>query len=192
MNIVLNNVRLSYPQLFKPKAFNPADEPTYGAVFLMDKEDNAEDIEKYRKGVKAVATAHWGEEIPPGVKFSLRDGSEREGSDGYGKHMMFLSAGNRKAVPIVDLNPNIVLTESDGRPYAGCYVNASIRLWVQDNTWGKRVNSQLQAVQFAMDGDPFGAVPVDPANTFKNNASTAAADFPGSSENKPKQSLDFL
>jgi tripartite-type tricarboxylate transporter receptor subunit TctC len=48
-----------------------------------------------------------------------------------------------------------VLTEDDNKPFAGCYVNATIRLWAQDNQYGKRINAQLRAVQYVKDGAAF-------------------------------------
>jgi hypothetical protein len=48
------------------------------------------------------------------------------------------------------------LTASDGKPYAGCFVNAVVELWAQDNQYGKRINASLGGVQFAADGDAFG------------------------------------
>ena len=45
--------------------------------------------------------------------------------------------------------------EPSGRPYAGCYVNAVLEFWAQDNKFGKRVNATLMGVQFFRDGDAF-------------------------------------
>ena len=39
--------------------------------------------------------------------------------------------------------------------YGGCYVNASIDLWVMDNSYGKSTRI-LNAIQFVKDGEPFG------------------------------------
>ena len=50
--------------------------------------------------------------------------------------------------------------------YAGCYVNAVIELWFQNNGFGKRVNANLLGVQFFKDGEPFG-----------DNAGASADDF---------------
>ena len=49
------------------------------------------------------------------------------------------------------------LTEADGLVYSGCYVNARVELWVQDNANGKRINAKLLGIQFVRDGDAFGA-----------------------------------
>jgi len=41
-------------------------------------------------------------------------------------------------------------------------------LWAQNNQYGKRINAQLDGVQFVRDGDPFGdgAVGVDAFDVF--------------------------
>ena len=67
----------------------------------------------------------------------------------------------------------------DGRPYGGCYVNATVRLWAQDGVknpkWGKRVNAQLRAVQFWAEGEPFGESSVDAADEFDEGEDEAPA-----------------
>lgn len=40
--------------------------------------------------------------------------------------------------------------------YPGCYVDIIIRLWKQDNKFGKRVNANLVSVVFRDDGDELG------------------------------------
>lgn len=168
MNIQLNNVRLSFPALFKAKAFQKDQEPKFSATVLLEKEANAKQIEKIRAGIKAVAEEKWGAgKVPKAMKPCLHDGAEKEELEGYGSGVMFLSASNAKRIPVVnrDLTP---LTEDDGKPYAGSYVNVSIRLWAQDNEYGKRVNAQLRAVQFVMDGEAFGDKPADPTKEFSN------------------------
>jgi hypothetical protein len=57
--------------------------------------------------------------------------------------------------PLVIDKDKSPLTEQDGKPYAGCFVNASVELWPQDNNYGKRVNASLRGVQFFRDGDAF-------------------------------------
>jgi hypothetical protein len=68
------------------------------------------------------------------------------------------------------------LTEADGKPYAGCYVNASIELWAQDNNYGKRVNASLGGVQFARDGDAFAGGGAASEDEFDDLTAGANAD----------------
>ena len=165
----LTNVRLSFPQLFRPKSWQQGQEPSYSANFILSKTDDAEQILAIRQKMTELARERWGAAIPKGIKLCLRDGGE-EGKtdvDGYGPTVMFLSTSSRKKIPLVDRNL-APLTEDDGKLYAGCYVNASMRFWVQDNEFGKRVNAQLNAVQFALDGEAFGEAPVKVEEVFDN------------------------
>jgi len=51
--------------------------------------------------------------------------------------------------------------------YSGCYARAYIQVWLQDNSFGKRVNIKLLAVKFVNDGDSLGgSVPVNPTGCF--------------------------
>ena len=57
---------------------------------------------------------------------------------------------------MLDANRN-PLVEADGRPYSGCYVNATVELWAQQNTTGRGMRAELLGVQFLRDGDAFAA-----------------------------------
>ncbi len=176
MQIKLTNVRLSFPNLFVAKAINDG-EPKFGCSLLLDKEGDAAQIDAIRRAMLAVCVEKWGsaEKIPKGLKKCLHEGSEKD-YDGYGAHNMFVSTTATIRPSVIDRNRS-PLTADDGRPYAGCFVNAVIRLWVQDNQWGKRVNAQLQGVQFAADGEAFGAAPFDASAHF--DAIEPAADQDG-------------
>ena len=165
--IILQTVRLSFPQLWRAKAFKPTDEPSFSASFIMDKEADAEQILDMRKLMTKVAHDKWGPTIPKGVKLCLRDGAEpgKEDVDGYGPTIMFVSSSSKKKIPLVDEDV-APLSEDSGKPYAGCYVNASLRVWAQDNDYGKRVNAQLLAIQFVLDGEAFGEARIDVNEEF--------------------------
>lgn len=70
-----------------------------------------------------------------------------------------------------------ILTEQDGRPYGGCYVNLSIDVWAQDNSFGRRVNASLKGVQFHDDGDAFGGGSPASGNDFDSATVAAGADL---------------
>jgi len=166
--ILLKNVRLSYPKIFKPAPFgDEGGDPFYSANFILDKKTNADAIKAVEARIDALKKEKWKGKPPGGIKPCLRDGSERDGSDGYGDGVMFLSASSKQ-----DRKPRVVnkafepLTAEDGKPYAGCYVHASVRLWAMDNKFGKRINAELRVVIFHADGEPFGAAPVDAESEF--------------------------
>lgn len=176
----IKHARLSFPALFHPKAMEGQgqDQAKFSCALILDKRESAATIKEISDIILAVGREKWGgggKAVPwKQIKVCLRDGSEKEGVDGYGPGVKFLSASSRNRVPIVDTDPSCPLVESDGRPYAGCIVNAVVRFWAQDNQFGKRVNAQLQAVQFVDDGDAFGDKPIDPSAVFSAEGSAAS------------------
>ena len=161
--------RLSFPALFEPKSFVGADgkasKPAFSATFILDKAKNAEDIAAIKAGIEKVIKAQWPTKRPQLRGVCLRDGAEKSETDGYGPGIMFIAARGNKRPGVVDRNL-APLTAEDGKPYAGCYVYGTIRLWAQDNAWGKRVNASLRNIQFVRDGEPFGEKPTAPEEEF--------------------------
>ena len=148
--IKLKNVRLSFASLFKKATFG-GEETKYEGTFLIDKETQADQIAEINPAIGAMMKEKKAKLSPDRICF--KDGDEID-YDGYAGHMS-IKASNAKRPIVIDRDKS-PLTEDDGRPYSGCYVNAVLELWYQDNTWGKRVNANLLAVQFAKDGEPFG------------------------------------
>jgi hypothetical protein len=160
--IQLKDVRLSFPALFRPKAFADGGEPSYQASFLIDPETKAGKLmcDLIEDTIDDVKDAKWAKN-PPKIKSDkqpFHDGEDYQ-YDGY-EGMMVLSARNQKKPRILDRDKTD-LDESDGRPYAGCYVDAIVRIWAQDNQYGKRINCSLEAIRYRRDGEAFGAAPVD-------------------------------
>ncbi len=162
--IKLPNVRLSFPHLFQPHAMEEGQEPKYSAAFILDNEKHAALIKQIEKTIERLALDYWKKKVP--FKPCLRDGNEKADKEGYGDGVSFISASRKTRPAVVDRQVN-PLTEEDGVIYAGCYVNATIRLWVMDNKFGKRVNAELRAVQFLKDGESFGAGPVKAEDEFE-------------------------
>ena len=183
VTVRLRNVRLSFPALWEARSFEEGGAKSFQATFLMDKpsgKDKEENAKLVLEGVAMVVKSGLKAKHPGKDKVAIRSGEEKgeRGIDGYSADMCYVSSNSKKKVPVVDrdLTP---LDESDGKPYAGCYVNATIRLWAQDNKYGKRVNAQLRAIQFVADGEPFGEGSVDAAEEF----SAEDGDGEGSEEN---------
>lgn len=161
-NIIPVTGRLSYPHLFEAKAVKGSTKAKFSCSFLMDKKLDAAAIKKLEDRIKVLLSEAplKGHKLPPD-KICLKDGSLKDGTDGYGPGVMFVSASSEKRPVVVDRD-NTPLTSADNRPYGGCYVDGSIRLWPQNNEYGKRVNAELRIVRFLKDGEPFGGgTPVD-------------------------------
>lgn len=177
--IMLPDVRLSFPGLWKAEAFKPGDDPKYKATFLVPK-DSA-----IVKTVEAKIMAVLKEKYPQKAeallksirnnpnKFCWQDGDTKS-YDGY-EGMMALSAKSTARPTVIDQYRN-PLAESDGKPYAGCYVNGSIDFFVYDSS-GVGVSASLRGVQFWRDGDSFGGGRPADADEFGVAEGSDAGDF---------------
>ena len=156
MKIRINDVILSYPVLFEPKAFKAEDTPAYSAAFLM--EPDHEDVANVKKAMQAAAKEKWGEKAPTilkslvaGGRICLRSGDEKSDSAGY-EGKVFIASRNAIRPTVLDRDKS-PLTAADGKIYAGCRVNAVLDIWAMDNKWGKRICASLLGVQFFEDGE---------------------------------------
>lgn len=173
--LILQNVRLAFPQLFK------ADDKfgKYGTQLIIEKgsanakkiDDAIEQAAKEKWGAKAETTL---KAIKAGGKICFTDGDAKADYEGFEGNMS-LSTGN-SARPTVVNKDKTPLTEADGVIYAGCYVNAIVDIWAQDNSYGKRINASLRGVQFAKDGDQFGGGGVAKDSDFEDISEGADAE----------------
>lgn len=109
----------------------------------------------------------------------LHDGNRKK-YEGYAGHW-YLSARNKMQPLVVGRDPFIrdadgkpvidgvngplpnLVTEQSGIIYSGCYVNANVDIWAQDNSFGQRICASLKGVQFKRNGDAFvGGPPASP------------------------------
>jgi hypothetical protein len=163
--IQLKGVRLSFPSIFQKEVFE-GKEGKYAATFLIPKDDV-----KTKKKLDHMIAAKLAKAAAAGIKIKksnvcLKDGDESE-YGGYEDHWS-LKASNKKRPTVIDRNKE-PLTEEDEKLYAGCYVNAIIDFWIQDNKFGKKLNANLYGIQFAEDGEPLGAGPVDVTDEFDSS-----------------------
>jgi len=168
MKVKMHNVRLSFPSLFATEKFGGEDTGKFAATFLLDKTDHADLIKEIQAAMQSVADEKLKGKLPPADKLCLKDGDETDREEMAGK--MTIKASGKKRPLVIDRDKT-PLNEEDGKPYAGCYVNAIIHVWAQSNEYGKRVNAQLNGVQFFGDGEPFGSpgIAVDEFDHFDDD-----------------------
>lgn len=161
--ILIKNVRLSYPHLFKAWAKNPDKEtPKYSGRFLMDKDTHAADIKALGAHIGRLMQEHFKGRIPADKLF-MRDGKDTAKPE---QENSWLIAASESRRPDVINRDKSRLNEEDDIVYAGCFVNVLIRPWAQSNIHGKRLNANLLAVQFVRDGERFGAERPDAQEAF--------------------------
>lgn len=158
MKLKLENVRLAFPVLFEPKTVNGEGKPAFSAALLIDPADAQ--VKAINAAIDQIAKEKWGAKVEAVLKtlratdkVALHDGDLKSSYDGFPGNL-YVSARSTTRPLVIDKDKS-PLTEQDGKPYAGCFVNASIELWAQDNNYGKRVNASLRGVQFLRDGDAF-------------------------------------
>ena len=176
--IKLPRVRLSFAELFRAKAFQEGQTPYYKATFLLDPSNaaHAKAISQLSAEVKKLAAeAFNGEKLSPD-RICIVDGNTKK-YDGWAG-MIAISTSNKVRPVVVDRARNPVAEGDTESPYSGCYVNASITLWAQNNKFGKRTNANLRGVQFVDDGEAFGIAPVDADEEFEMLEDAAAPAAP--------------
>lgn len=184
--IRLNNVRLSFPELFEAKAFEEGGKKEFSASFLMAKDHPA--VAELRAAFAKIASDKWGEKAVATLQNLFRDerlclhDGDRKDYEGYAGNY-FLRANNGVRPLVIDGQKN-PLTAADGKIYSGCYVNATISLWAQDNKWGKRINANLRGVQFYKDGEAFSGGGTASVDEF-------AAEEPAADVNSGLNNLGF-
>ena len=159
MKIKLQNVRLSFPGLFKAEPFQAGDEPKYKATFLIEK--GSDNDKRVQAAISEAAALKWTPGKAPKILDSIRGNSNRFGYqdgntksyDGY-EDMMALTAKSTTRPLVIDRDKSPV-TEADGIVYAGCYVNASVEVFGYDKP-GLGISFSLGGVQFVKKGDAFG------------------------------------
>lgn len=165
----LDDSRIAFPALFVAEQVGGQGKPAFSATFLLTPEHPA--IALVKEAIKKVAVDKWGDEagavlqqLVAGDRVCLRNGNTKANYDGFAGNMFVAARGYVRPLVInADKSP---LTESDGKPYSGCYVNAQISIWAQANQYGKRINAQLGGVQFLRDGESFGGGRVSDVSEF--------------------------
>jgi hypothetical protein len=164
--IILNNVRLSFPDLFEPKKFEDSGKARYSATFLV--EPGSENEKRILAEIERVAKAKWPKDAEKiedwrsnPQKFCFWPGRLKK-YDGY-EGMMALAAHRypeQGAPGVFDSKgvngkPN-KLEKDSGKPYGGCYVNAKVEIWAQEGKY-EGIRCTLVSVQFFRDGDAFSS-----------------------------------
>lgn len=179
-NLLLENVRASYFYGHQPYIGDDPTKPNYGTHLLFTETHPAYALVKAAQ--RKAAVAFWGEEADAVMaqlankdRLALHNGSlSKPGNDAY-KGMFYVSANSgKKRFTIVDAD-RTPLVESSGRPYSGCYVNAIIQIWCQQNKFGRGVNAQICGVQFLKHGDAFGGGRIAAPEEFSVQASSTDA-----------------
>lgn len=161
-------VRLAFPALWtptsmKPTKDNPNPKKQFSSTFLVEKGSKMAKL--IEETIEKVAQEKWkkdGKEIVESVKNNAQkscwidgDGIDKRKLDGYPGHFA-LTAKNDRRPTVLARDGQQVSEQDDGAPYAGCYVNAQVEIWAQDNAHGRAIRCSLLGVVYNAKGDAFG------------------------------------
>lgn len=159
--VKLTGVRLSFPRLFVAESFPGAEAKRYGASFLIEK-GSAND-KAVEAAIAEEAKAKFGKTWEKRLKavqgntnkYCYRDGDLGKYDAEEGHNVLSTNRKESDGRPLVVDRNRAPLQASDGKPYAGCYVNATVEVWAQDGQY-EGIRCTLLGVQFDRDGDSFG------------------------------------
>jgi len=163
MEIIIKNVRLSYPTLFTAKEFKAGDgKPRWSAAFII--EPGSDNDKHIRAAIEAEAKAVWGVKSAAMLKsvtgqsnkYCYTDGNTKANEE-Y-KDMMVLATHRSAKLtrPMIIDRDKSPLTSEDKKPYGGCYVNAKVEIYCQTGE-NAGVRASFSVIQFFKDGDAFSA-----------------------------------
>ncbi|MEI6282946.1 MAG: ssDNA-binding protein [Alphaproteobacteria bacterium] len=171
--LLIKNVRLAFPALFQPQAFGDG-EPAYSAKFIIDPKSPEAGL--VRDALTVAATEKWGAKAEAVLKSLKADkkvcfveapylNKNGDAYDGF-EDKFYLSSRNSDLKPSTFSASGQPVSAEDGVIYSGCFVDASVEIYAQDNKWGRRINCSLRGVRFANPGNSFGGGTVASASEF--------------------------
>lgn len=158
--VTTGEVRLSYVNLFQPRAQQDGGDPKYSVTILLPKNDTAtyQRIQAaiqaaYEKGV----TEKWNGARPP-LKHTIHDGDGvRPNGESFGPeckgHWVFTATSKQKP-EVVDANLNPIIDQS--KVYSGVYGRVNINFFAYNQSGNRGVSVGLGPVQILRDGEPLG------------------------------------
>ena len=181
--IQINNVRLSFENLYTPSNYQ-GGALNFSATFLIPKDDEAT-IASVEAHIAAVTKTKWEGKKVKLLQGCLHDGEEKDHLAGY-EGCVYISSSTRKGIEeagseqpdgevelangkifryilsnrtrpkLYGRDGRMLPFRDDGTLYSGCWVNAQVNMWAQDNKFGKRINCELLGVQKLRDDERFG------------------------------------
>lgn len=168
--------RLSFNDLFTPRAAQEGGTPKYQAVLLIPKNDE-KTIAAVNTAIDAavqdaVARGTIKQAIDPTMTQypPLRDGDrpKNDGTsrgDAYTDHWFISAKASESRKPfVVDGNVHPILDQSE--VYSGMYVNAAVQFYVYSNSGNVGVAASLNGLQKVKDGERLGAEPTTAEDVF--------------------------
>lgn len=164
--VITGKVRLSYANVFHPKAINGGEEK-YSTAVLIPKSDK-KTVDKIKAAIEEAKQEgkekKWGGKVPGRGSWALRDGDEEFPDDEVYAGHYFLNASNKQKPGIArPIGKNKVTGKTDFEEitdetevYSGCYAKLSLNFYPFDANGNKGVAVGLNHIVKVADGEPLG------------------------------------
>lgn len=173
--------RMSFPNLFEKDAMDENSVPKYGLTAVWTPSTFTDGDKKKWKALLAALDAKsreafkkpWKDLRDAGMKTGIRDGSKKEGLEGFGKGTRFANLTTKMRPGVVDASKNKISPEegNDDEIYPGCWARATVTVYSYDNK-GKGVALGLMNVQKIKDGPRLDSR-TDAAEDFEEDLDSA-------------------
>jgi hypothetical protein len=152
--LTTGKVRLSYANIWKPKAMAEGQEAKYSVSLLIPKSDT-KTVNAIKSAIKAAAEeaqhTKFGGKIPANLKTPLRDGDDERSDDpSYAGHY-FMNCSSKSKPIIVDRRREQITDEND--VYSGCFAHVSVNFYAYNTSGNRGVACGLGNIQKVADGD---------------------------------------
>lgn len=147
--IFLPNVRISFPNLLRPKRVDANSDPKYGATFILDYDTHADVIKQLQSEIERVSKERF-KKVLQQSNWCLRE-RDRPEYEGF----ITIGCTNHKKPAVMKADCSKVECEEDNPIYAGCYVNALVDIGTFNLPTSKGIRSNVHGVQFYAHGEPF-------------------------------------
>lgn len=163
--VVTGEVRLSYVNVFEPKAFQDA-EPKYSLTILIpkDTEDGKKTIANIKAAIQAAAEKgaqkHFGGRVPTTVKHTLKDGDTEVDDLGELKKIkspeleghMYMRLSSKYAPKVLNAQRQEIINPLE--VYSGIYGRVSLTTFAYSSNTNRGVSAVLNNVMITRDGEP--------------------------------------
>lgn len=169
-NVTTGIVRLSYVNLFKPRAQSEGGEAKYSVCLLIPKSDTAtvKAIKDACEAARLASAAKFNGKVPDKLKLPIHDGDgEMPNGGAYGeecKGCWVMNASSKLKPKVVDRRVNEIIDET--LVYSGCYARAALNFYAYNMSGNRGIACGLNMVQKVRDGEALGGGMPDPKTVF--------------------------
>lgn len=174
--LMLKDVRLSYANLFEPRAIVEDGVLKYSVSVLIPKNDK-EQLKSVMGIVNTIINEQkWTPAQKKTADIPLRDGDTEKPEEEAYKGVFYLNPKSNRKPLVVDQKR--VVVDREDIVYSGCYANVYVSFYPFDVAGNKGVGLGLLGVQKVRDGEPLGnTITVDDFEDVDDNESENQSNF---------------